>query len=205
MNYTKEQLHFLRAGYKKMPCRALTAAFNKRFRKKQSVDTIKGTLTRNGFLCGRTGLFDKGNKPWNTGTKGLCKPSSSSFKKGDTPKNQKPLGHERICSKDGYILVKVAERNPYTRHKTRYRFKQHVVWEQHYGKVPKGHALLFLDGNKLNCSIKNLTMITQAENLRLNQLGYMNAPAYIKPSLLAIAKVQVKTFSLMNARKQKPN
>lgn len=40
----------------------------------------------------------KGNKPWNTGTKGIKKPNSGSFKKGIIPKNKTTINEELLKS-----------------------------------------------------------------------------------------------------------
>jgi hypothetical protein len=79
--------------------------------------------TRNKWNTGRTGCFEKGDKPWNTGTKGVCKPNSGNFKSGQVSWNKKPVGYERICSKDGYVIVKVAEPNVF-------KLKHRIVWKK---------------------------------------------------------------------------
>lgn len=33
------------------------------------------------------------------------------------------------------------------------------VWEQHHGKIPDGYSIVFLDGNRDNCSIENLDCV----------------------------------------------
>ena len=38
-------------------------------------------------------------------------------------------------------------------------YKHHLVWEQHYGPVPKGYRVLFLDGNNRNFDIENLACV----------------------------------------------
>lgn len=260
VKYSKAELSFLEVGFKAMRVPELTQAFNLKFGTKKTQDQIKGTLTRNGFkcgrspgfkkgentflltreqvcflkaeyqvhpvsvvtkllnakfglvltrqqvktfisnhkiTCGRTGRFKKGQLPWNTGTKGtgVCKPNSGCFKKGTKPLNKKPFGHERVCSKDGYLLVKMREKNPYTGALGWYRPKHIVVWEQFNGPVPKGSIVRFKDGNKLNPSIENLEMVSKAVNLRLNQSGYSLLPDEVKPTALALAELEVKTFN----------
>lgn len=74
--------------------------------------------------------------------------------------------------------------------------QKHVhVWEQTHGPVPDGMVVVFRDGDKLNINPQNLMIVSRAELLRLNKRGYKNAPADLKPSILALAKLEVKTFS----------
>ena len=116
------------------------------------------------------------------------------------PANRKPLGHERVCSKDGYVLIKVAERNPHTGFPTRYKHKHVHIWEQAHGPVPAGQVVIFMDGDKLNFEPQNLMLVTRAQLLRLNKHGYKDAPKDIKPSVLALSKLEVQTFSIQASR-----
>lgn len=180
--YTDEQLLFLKDNYPNMARVELTAEFNKKFKQDRTVKAIAGTCKRNKFSSGRTGCFEKGSKPWNTGTKGVCKPNSGSFKKGNLPKNWKPVGHQRII--DGYIMEKVEEPN-------KFRFKHQLVWEEHHGQIPKEMVLWFIDGNRQNCSIDNLELIKKTEQIRRNQLKVNQAPGEIQETLKLVAKTQV--------------
>lgn len=193
---TNEQAEYLRVNYKRMTIASLTIAFNQEFNLTKSVAQIRAFTRNHAMKSGRTGCFEKGRKPWNTGSKGLVKPNSGNFKKGQVPATAKPLGSERICTKDGYILVKIAEPNPHTGAPTRYRAKHQVIWEQEYGPIPAKHIVAFKDGNKLNCHIGNLVLLTRAENLYLNRYGYTSIPADFREVMRSIAKVAVKTFDL---------
>lgn len=70
------------------------------------------------------------------------------FKSGHKPPNTKYDGHERICPNDGYILIRVRQGE--------YKAKHRVVWEQHYGPIPKDMVIRFKDNNKLNTAIVSL-------------------------------------------------
>lgn len=196
MMYTAEQIEFLRSGYVEMFIHDLTRAFNARFSCNLTESQIRSATRNHRIRSGRDGRFKKGNWPWNGGTKGqrLTTANSGSFKKGNVPANRKPLGSERICPRDGFILLKVPERNPYTRSATRYKHKHVWIWEQTYGPVPDGMIVAFRDGNKQNCDPANLMLISRAELLRLNQRGYMKTPDGLKPSVLLLSKLEVKTF-----------
>jgi hypothetical protein len=201
--YTPEQIRFLGDKYTGRSSSELTTVFNNHFGTDKTQQQIKSAVHNRGITSGRTGCFEKGHLPWNTGTKGqrLTTANSGSFKKGDIPPNRKPLGSERRDNRDGFILVKIAERNPYTGFPTRYKHKHVHVWEQTNGPVPDGMVVAFRDGKHTNCDPANLMLISRAELLHLNQNGYKGTPDELKPCLLALLKLEVKVFE--RARKLK--
>jgi len=194
--FTDEQIEFLKNNCIGISKVKLTTLLNEYFDTAFSVDQVRNFSKRRGFLSGLTGYFDSGHKPWNKDTKGLVKPNSGNFTKGHIPKNIKPIGHERICSKDGYILIKIKETNPYTGAATRYKAKHIVNWEMENGPVPEGMNVTFIDGDKLNCDISNLELLTKGESLRRNQLNFSKVPDELKPIVTAIAKLDAKRFTL---------
>ena len=64
---------------------------------------------------------------------------------------KRDLFEERIHK--GYVEIKVKQPSVW-------KFKHIYIWEQAYGKLPKGYVLLFKDGNKLNCSLDNLLLVS---------------------------------------------
>lgn len=105
--------------------------------------------------------FKKGHVPWSKGTKGVLKPNKTSFKKGNIPHNTREMYSERL-SKDGYIEIKVGINKWIGKHR--------YIWEQHHKKeVPKGYAVLFLDGDNRNFEIDNLKIISRGALLILNR------------------------------------
>ncbi|MDP2127215.1 MAG: HNH endonuclease signature motif containing protein [Pseudohongiella sp.] len=191
-----EQHFFTEILYKEFSIVEVTQFLNDHYGTSFTAEQLKTYTTNHQLKAGRTGCFEKGLVPWNTGTKGVVKPNSGNFRKGSMPVNTKPLGHERICSKDGYILVKIAERNPYTGAATRYKAKHIVVWEAANGPVPPGHAIRFRDGDKLNCDIDNLVLVTLRLNAMLNRRGYTNVPQELKPVAFTTAVLEVRAFEL---------
>ena len=194
--YTEEQARFIRDNYKGKSIAEMTALFSERFGPGKTQKQIKTFVHNRGIISGRTGYFPRGNKPWNINTKGkgLTGPNKRSFKKGNVPANRKPLWSERICQKDGFIQMKVPERDPYTGFPTRYRHKHVFIWEQAHGPVPEGKVVAFINGDKTRCDLENLMLILRAELLNLNQNGYKDTPDSIKPSVLMLSKLQVKTW-----------
>ncbi len=193
--FTTDQVQFIRDNYTGRSVAEMTVLFNNRFETDRAQAQVKSLVDNRGINSGRTSHFPRGNVPWNTGTKGLTTANKSSFKKGHPPANRKPIGSERICSKGGFVLIKIAEKDPCTGFPTRYKHKHVHVYEQENGPVPKGMVVALKDGDKTNCEPENLMLISRAELLNLNRHGYKDMPAKLKPSVLALAKLQIKTWA----------
>lgn len=158
---------------------------------------------RMGWRTGRTGHFTKGQVSHNMGKRcpegvGGRHPNArkTQFKKGDRPHSYRGPGHESIDPKDGYVIVIVAERNPHTGAETRPVHKHRYLWERANGPVPEGQCLKCLDGDKTNTDPSNWALISRGVLPRLNGgratrvMAYDSAPAELKPTLLAMAKVE---------------
>lgn len=184
--YTQNQLDFVRDN-KHLPLPELTEKFNKKFGESRSKSAIGGTRKRNKWHSGNSGQFQKGQTTWNKGKKGLTHGSSTSFKKGNVPKNHVPVGTERYTTGDKYVKVKIAEPN-------KWQFKHLLVWEKYFGSVPKNHTVIFIDGNRNNCDISNLLLATRAELLQMNRNKMGSAPAELKPVIQTMSKLEVQVF-----------
>ena len=185
----EEELNYLKQIYKGRYVKDVTAMINEKFNAKHTCKEIENYKRTRGLRSGLDCRFKKGNVPYNAGTKGVCKANSGSFKKGNIPKNHRTVGEERI--KRGYWEIKVAEPNLWMP-KSRY------IWEQHYGKIPKGHVVAFLDGNTSNFNLENLTLISQSENALLNKNKMRKEDAELTKTSINLAKVLNK----INERKK---
>lgn len=155
------------------------------------------------WKTGRTGCFEKGSVAHNKGKK--CAPGTggrhpnaqrTQFQQGQrtgiAQKNYKPIGYERI-SVDGYRERKVNDDLPF---KDRWQLVQRLEWEAANGPIPEGHALKCLDGDKLNCDPSNWEPVHRGVLARLNggrfrkTLPYDAAPAELKPTVMAVAKLK---------------
>ena len=150
---------------------------------------IKGAITRNKLNTGRTGRFEKGRATWNKGTKGLTKANVTSFKKGQKPHNYKPLGSERI-TKDGYCEIKVSDTG------RRWRPKHVLIYEKHHGKVPKGSAVIFLDGDKRNFDIDNLYLVTRSQLAMLNKNSLIQKDAELTKTAINVVDLMKKISAM---------
>lgn len=168
------------------------AAFN---RPDVTIQDLCNLCERKGWLTGRTGCFEKGSVPLNKGRKGTCAPGSEKgwFRKGQRPHSAKMPGYETIGS-DGYVMLCVAERNPWTGASTRMVQKHRWLWEKANGPVPAGMRLKSLDGDRTNTDPSNWLAIPMALGPRLNGRfgrGYDQAPAELKPLIMATAQLEL--------------
>lgn len=121
--------------------------------------------------------FPKGHVPAN---KGLRRPgwapgrmAQTQFKKGQIPHNGRfPLQSERVNT-DGYRDRKVSMT---CKGSTAWMPVHRLVWMQAHGDIPSGHVVVFRDGNKLNCELANLQLITLRENMRRNSVHNLPKP-----------------------------
>lgn len=198
IKYSTEELAWVKANCT-LPHAQLHAKFTKRFdRADVKMDDIKSLCTRKGWKTGRTGQYSKGNVPDNKGKKMPFNANSAKtqFKKGQCPHNTKHLGHERT-DKDGYIHISVKETNPHTGYERRYVHKHRYLWEQKHGPIPEGMVLKCLDADKSNTDPSNWKLIPRGILPRLSRWrDYDNAPAELKPTILATAEVEHQTNEL---------
>jgi len=84
-----------------------------------------------------------------------------------------PIGTEFI-NKNGYRVRKMSNsKNPWER----WRYVHRIIWEMHFGPLPKGYMIIFRDGNKQNCRIDNMLLVTRAQGMVMNRYGlYSNDP-----------------------------
>ena len=177
-----------------LPRREAHALFCKKFERSDvSVQNLNCLCKRKRWRTGRNGQFPPGSVSWNKGKKMPYNAHSAQtqFKKGGVPPNTKYLGHERI-SKDGYIEISVAQRNPHTGYERRYVLKHKYLWEKENGPVPAGMCLKCKDGNRLNTDPSNWMLIHRGILLRLNGShcpNFQSADPEVRPVIMTLAKL----------------
>jgi hypothetical protein len=95
---------------------------------------------------------------------GIERSSRTRFKPGHRPHNKRDIGSE-VVHGDGYVYVST-EDGCIPKHR--------LVWQQHHGEIPDDMLIAFRDGNRQNCDISNLEIISREENAR--RLGERETP-----------------------------
>jgi hypothetical protein len=95
----------------------------------------------------------------------------------------RPIGSERIES-DGYAKIKIA-------HPNIWRHKHLAIWEATNGRIPKGHVILFADGDKTNFKLKNLLLVSRRELAVMNRSGLIYDTAALTKTGKLIADVKL--------------
>ena len=193
MKYTKEQIEFIRRNALGRGNEELKDMFNRKFGTSLTRKQIKACKQYRKISSGLTGQFEKGSVPFNKGKKFPGRINSGCFKKGQSAINYLPVGSERIDS-NNYILIKVQDTGGQW---DRWAFKHRVIWEKTNGQIPKGHAVVFLDGNKQNTELSNLALVSHAERLIMNQEGLFFGDAEITKNGVAIAKLTNTAYRKM--------
>ncbi|MDR1507861.1 MAG: HNH endonuclease [Treponema sp.] len=189
--YTSAQIRFLE---RTVPGRGFEEAaklFNKRFGLRLGYSQIKAAARNRGITTGRDCRFRPGNVPFNTGKKGWSPPGSEKgwFKPGEMPYTWVPVGTELINT-DGYLVVKVADR-PKGGFKKNWAFKHRLIWEKAYGKIPRGHIVIFADGDKLNTQLDNLLLVSRGEHAVMNRWGFRSAHKELTKTGKAVADIKM--------------
>lgn len=160
--YTEEQKQFIADNIKGRTRKELREMFNEHFNLNLGLNQITAYIKNNGLSSGINTRFTKGQDSWNKGTKGICAGGiKTQFKKGQKPHNYKPVGSERVNA-DGYIDVKIADPN-------KWKAKHRLLWEKENGPIPKGHVIIFGDGNRLNFQQDNLILVSKSQLVILNK------------------------------------
>lgn len=183
ISFTREQFDFIVRSYPDMSLIETAEAFNHEFGTDKTIGQIRACIRNHRIKSGRTGCFEKGQKPWNKGKTGVTGYSSTRFKNGHMPQTYRPVGSKRL-SKDGCFEIKTADPRTWTAmHK--------IIWIEAHGPVPNGMIIRYKDGDKGNCTLGNLELVSRSENLQLNQLKYSQQPEEIKPTVKLLAKIAV--------------
>lgn len=183
--WSEEQLEALRARYPHESTSVIAADLGRAMRsvyqragkmglKKTDayLASTEACRLRRGDGIGAEYRFKPGQVPPN---KGLRRPgwapgrmAETQFKKGErrgvAVRLYQPIGTERV-SKDGYRERKINDDMPLQK---RWRAVHILNWEAVHGPLPKGHALVFRDGDRTHVVISNLELISRADLMRRN-------------------------------------
>lgn len=193
--YSDEEHQFIIDNVEGITLKELTKRFNEKFNLNVTENAIANRKNILGLRSGIVGgQFQKGHIPANKGKKGYMTPEqyekckATMFKKGNIPANHRPIGSERIDKRDGSILIKVQDGHKQQNWMGKHRY----IYEQAYGKIPKGHKVIFADGNNRNFDLSNLILVSNAEELIMNKRKLFSENAEHTKTGALIAKVLSK-------------
>ena len=189
---TDEQHNFLLEHQADITRKEMAKLLNETFGTSFTTDQIMNHCSRNKIHSNSNGQFKKGQTSFNKGLKqedfmspeAIERSKATRFQKGQKPTNWRPVGSERI-TKDGYTEIKTAE--PGT-----WELKHRVVWREANGEVPEGHAIIFLDQDKTNCSLENLMLVKRTELARINKSNNLVDVPEINESIVLTERIKQK-------------
>lgn len=195
--FSVEQIRFIKRAYVKMPAKLVCREMNRWFGTSFKPGQVVTFVHNHGINSGRTGQFEKGQVPPN---KGLRRPgwapgrmAETQFKPGQKPVTTVPVGTE-VLDRDGYTKVKISDGGKPGESRFNWKYKHVLVWEEHNGPVPEGHAVIFKNGDTSDIRIENLALVTRAELLYLNRNGLTGVGEEMWPTVEALAKLEVTRF-----------
>lgn len=191
--YPEEIKKFITENHIGVGSKGMAELLNKTFNTNYTAKQMKSYYGNHNINSGLDGRLKKGNKPWNRGLKGVVTGGlQTQFKKGHMPHNYVPVGSERIRTlrtnrkaKDDYIDVKIADPN-------KWKAKHILIWEQHNGPVPRGHAVIFGDGNNRNFGPNNLILVSRKQLAMLNKHQLIQNDADLTKTAVIITDLMLK-------------
>ena len=161
---------------------------------------------------GLTGWYQKGHAPGNKGKKleeYVRDPerledirqriSATQFPKGHRPANELPVGTITL-SPDGYLLRKKQMQGSQWE---RWEFLHRAVWEEHNGPIPEGMVVTFRDGDKQNCDISNMMLVSKGENAALTRMHLRFEDPDLTTAALGTIRLRQKAARIRKERKKK--
>lgn len=176
--WTPEMVEWLRNHYEDETYNVLAIKMSELFNVKITGSSMEHKITRLGLKKSKESI------------KRFYLPNKFCFKKGHIPATKKPIGYERTHP-DGFTWVKVAEPDVFKQ-------KHRVIYEQHYGPIPKDCCVIFADGNRSNFDLNNLILVTRTEHGVMNVQHLRSKDAEITKCGVALTKLMIRRSELVN-------
>jgi hypothetical protein len=178
--FPKEVVEYIYANCKGITRVEMTERLNAEFGAKYTHQQIQTYYSRNRIVSGTTGkCANRHRPPKGVYPKGLYKWHIENNRSG---KPKYSVG-DVVKREDGYLHRKVGDGELVKEH--------HYVWEQANGPVPKGYMLIFKDGDRTNCELENLALVSRAENVYLTRKKMRFTDPQLTESAVNLAKLHI--------------
>ncbi|WP_439235145.1 HNH endonuclease signature motif containing protein [Lonepinella koalarum] len=198
VKWTPEMLTFIKLFQPYFRYSEIAEMMKEEFGITLTINQISFKLHKLGIYRENSGRFQKGHQTWNKGIKspwakiGKCR--EFHFKKGHTPARTRPIGEERYSQKDNQIYVKVSDIR-YAKKSVNWRPRAHLVWQKHFGEIPKGYIVWHKNGNSTDDRIENLELITRQEAAQLAHKGYYDTHDSLKPLKRQVINLETAVYN----------
>ena len=163
-NWTTKQIEYLKSIAEGIPRKDILDKVNKEFNLNLSMMQLRDCMNNRGIRNNLDTRF-------------------GSQEGGNRCVQRKPVGCETKWN-GGYTRVKLGENE--------WEFKQRYIWRQHYGEIPKGYSVIFLDGNLDNFDIDNLALVSRHELMKYNSMKLKSNDIELNKTAVNLAKLIVK-------------
>ena len=186
--YPEEVKNFILENYIGTGHQAMADLLNQTFGTSYVAGQIGSYYKNHRLDSGLKGYYKKGCIPHNKGLKAWWTGGEETrFKQGGRPANWVPVGSERVNA-DGYVDVKIQDGML----QKNWKGKHIIIWEEANGPIPKGHVVIFADGNRRNFDPDNLLLVSRAQLVRMNQKHLIKADPELTKTGAIIADVYNK-------------
>lgn len=127
----------------------------------------------------------------------IARIQKTQFKKGNVPKNRREVG-EIIERSDGYLWIKTQDWHQNDNWQQYHRW----LWEQVHGPIPEGFRVYFLDGDRKNCKIENLELVSEAVAATAVKVYGLTKDAEINRAILKAAELKIAITKAQERRKR---
>jgi len=145
---------------------------------------------RRGDNVGAAFRFKPGHVPANKGARrpgwSRGRMRETQFKKGQQSANYLPIGTQRVDS-DGYLRQKIADGLGGFGNGKVWAFVHRQAWEAAHGPIPKGYRLWWKDGDRMNCALENLELLSGKEHMARTTIH--NYPPELKAAIRLAASL----------------
>lgn len=191
MRYTPEMHTFFEEYIPGHHYNEIVAEFERRFNVQITQEQVHSYTRNHKIKTGFNGQYKKGYIPPNKGktwddylTKDQQERARmTTFKKCNIPHNKARIGDEALTTGDNYVKVKIGEPN-------KWEFKHKLVWREHFGEIPPGMAITFRDGNRQNCSIENLRLVSKRALTHIAK--FCNTEGKARDTAITLAELRLK-------------